>query len=962
MKLSISLFGPPTFLIDGEPVAFDTRKADALLAYLAVTRNVQTRDTLATFFWPELDQTRARAALRRTLSSIRKSIGPEPLKTTRETVVLADGYPVDLDVFQFNQLLKECENHGHSSKQVCSRCVQPLQQAVEGYTAAFMQGFTLRDSPAFDDWQFYEADRLQRDFASCLEKLVRCYEEQADLETALQYGRQWLALDPLHEPAHRKLMHLYARLGQRTSAMRQYRECVRVLNDELGVPPLDETTRLYQEILENRLAPDSPPPDPRVERAAPHPASATVQGYALIGRTEELSVLDQTFRAASEGGKFLVLNGEAGIGKTRLAEEFLKANHERAGSVLTARCYAGEHHLAYAPFIEAFRTALKQPGRMSRLSELPSHWLVEAARLLPEIATAYPDLPRPRIENDPGAQGRLFEGLRQLLSVFSNSNVPGILCLDDLQWADSATIDLLTYLVRRLDNLPFLIIGIWREEDLPEESELPGLSRETLRTGDGVQLLLERLSPLDVSHLAAEILDSPLEELNRLFDETEGLPFFVVEYLNAAQDASWEWSMPKSIQELQRERLGRVGDTERQLLTTAAVIGRSFDFDILREASGRSEEELITALENLIQTGLLVERASESGPGLSLPVYDFSHESLYQVVYAETSLARRRLLHRRVAETLINQARTSSAREAQAGQISQHFQLAGREAEAGRYARLAGDHARSLLANQEALLYYQTALALADEDKVPLHEAISDLQTLSGNYTRAAAGYETAAALASPAELPRLEHKMGNLHHRRGDYSLANSHFEAAFEGLDPAKNTALGARILADWSRSMVRLGEPAQAQERAQASLELADKAGDPLAISHARNILGMLARQSGDLKTAASWLESALQAAQGSLPAQIAARNNLALVFQEEGDLQSAIGHVAAALKLCERSGDRHVEAALLNHLADLLHADGKPDDAMHYLKQAVGIFAEIGQETEELLPEIWKLTEW
>ena len=231
----------------------DTRKAIALLAYLAVKGGVHGRDSLATLLWPENDQTGARAALRRTLSVLNKALGPGVLAITRENVQIAEYAPLWFDVSEFQRSRKECESHGHALHEACPRCLAPLEQAAGLYQDTFMAGFTLRDSPAFDDWQFFESESLRRELVGVLECLAHGYAQQGHYDQAITHARRRLAQDPLHEPAHRQLMQLYAWSGRRSNALRQYQECARILEQELGVSPLEETTRLNEDIKAQRF-------------------------------------------------------------------------------------------------------------------------------------------------------------------------------------------------------------------------------------------------------------------------------------------------------------------------------------------------------------------------------------------------------------------------------------------------------------------------------------------------------------------------------------------------------------------------------------------------------------------------------------------------------------------------------------------------------------------------------------
>jgi DNA-binding SARP family transcriptional activator len=313
-RLALFLFGPPRIEREGEPVKLDRHKAVALLAYLALSSTSQRRDTLAALFWPELDQTHARRALRKTLWALQKALGAEWFEIGRESLALKREAGFWLDVDHFHDLLALCRAHGHAADEACPACLVSLAEAVAlwGETGAtalavvFMSGFSLRDSPGFDEWQLFQNEGLRCELGGALERLARAHGARGAFEPALVYARCWQALDPCHEPAQRLLMQLYAQAGQRAEALRQYRECVRMLEAELGVPPQQETTRLSQAIQENRLAPPLIPP-----------SNLPAQPTPFIGRAEELAEIDRLLKEPA--GRLLSLIGPGGVGKTRLA-------------------------------------------------------------------------------------------------------------------------------------------------------------------------------------------------------------------------------------------------------------------------------------------------------------------------------------------------------------------------------------------------------------------------------------------------------------------------------------------------------------------------------------------------------------------------------------------------------------------------------------------------------------------
>ncbi len=943
-ELRVAVLGPPRLELDGAAVEVDTRKAIALLAYLAVTGERHGREALAGLLWPEYDEAHARAALRRTLSALNKGLRGGWLATDRTSIAL-DRADLWLDLARFHALLAECGAHGHPLAETCPACLAPLREAAALHRGDFLAGFALRDADGFEDWQRLQAESLRRELAGVLERLVEVQATAGRWQDAIADGHRWLALDPLHEPAHRQLMRLYAWSGQRGAALRQYRACVRVLDRELGVAPLEETTALYQTIKQGQA---------ERERPAPPPAAvAPLSRPPLVGRSAEWSALLEAYDAARHDGRLVVLEGEAGIGKTRLAEEFAAHAIAAGATTIGGRCYDGESGLAYQPLVEGLRAALAGQADSAWLQAVPTPWLAEASRLLPELVDLRPGL-APAPLDGPGAQSRFLAGLCQVLLTALRGPVPGVLVLDDLHWADEASLDLLTYLVRRLAGQPLCIVVTWRSEQVQGGHRLRRLAAEAQRAGGATVLRLAPLSQPEVAELVLAVAPARAGQAAWLYQETEGLPFFLTEYLAVAPEGAPDAPLPGGVRELLQAKLGQVSEAGRQLLATAAVIGRSFDFDTVRGASGRSEEETVAALEELTERGL-VREVREAGE-LPALAYDFGHERMRALVYEQTSLARRRLLHRRVAEALAGRADGQSL----AASIARHFQLAGQETEAATSFKTAGDQARGLYANHEALAHYRSALALGHPDAAGLHEAIGDLETLAGAYDDALASYEAAAASCAPEALPGLEHKLGGVHDRRGDWQAAASHFEAA---LAASQDDARKARLYADWSLTAHRRGDQRHAVELADRALALAEAAEDTKALAQAHNILGVLTGHLGDHAGARRHLERSLALAErlADPSSRVAALNNLALAHRAAGELERALELAETALALCTSHGDRHRQAALHNNLADLLQAMGRPEDAMGHLKQAVTIFTEVGAP-DRLQPEIWKLVEW
>ncbi len=265
-QLTIRTLGSPELALDSAAVDTSRNKAIALLVYLAVDGQRCRREALAGLFWPEYEQSKAYAYLRRTLWEIKEMLGEGWLEVDRETVGLAGGVDWQLDLAAFRQALAATTTHGHPPAAVCPACIEPLNRAAELYRGDFLSGFTLRDSPGFDDWQFYLAEGLRQEAGEALRKLSAIHGQERRLDSAIDFGRRWLALDPLNEEAHRQVMLLYALHGQRSAALRQYQECMRLLQAEMGIAPERKTTELHQRIEQGQI--------PAIVSAAPLSAPA----------------------------------------------------------------------------------------------------------------------------------------------------------------------------------------------------------------------------------------------------------------------------------------------------------------------------------------------------------------------------------------------------------------------------------------------------------------------------------------------------------------------------------------------------------------------------------------------------------------------------------------------------------------------------------------------------------------
>jgi DNA-binding SARP family transcriptional activator/predicted ATPase len=962
--LRLNLLGSPHIAQNGGIVHVDTRKAIALIAYLAVNSGYQSRDHLAAILWAENDQIHARGALRRTLSALNTALGGVGLSIEREAIAFNHD-AIQCDWYALQQHLRECQSHGHSQREICPACLAPLMQAAAILKGDFMQGFSLRDSAEFDQWQSQQSEHTRRIHASVLYRLVRLYSDSGDYEAAVDIARKWSALDPLNEVAHRHLMQLYAWAEQREAAIRQYRECVRILDRELGTPPLEETSALYRLVVEDKIkSRKQKAPVATVSSVPVKNTEIPPHALPLVGRSDALTQMAQLYhRMQHESDKLvLCIEGEAGIGKTRLIEAFVASGQAHLPHFVI-HCYESETDLAYAPLIRALRNALAHPDWLQRMS-VP--WLNELVRLLPEIVTQRTDVVYQPITDNVAAQSRLLEAIAQAFDTVVSADKPMVLIVEDLQWVDRATLDFLSYYLRRTAHQPKLHILTWRDAKNDVSDYRQRVLAEVERAGVTLHFLhLQRLDSASVQQLAqhAGIADSAL--IDRLYLESEGLPFFLVEFLafvkaeaGHAGNGDAAWILPRSIESLLRSRLAFVGEAAQQLLGAASVIGRSFDDALLQECSGRSDDEMIAGLDALLRYGLLIHKFEQQTQS-----YDFFHDTLRHLVYEDMNTARRRLLHKRTAYALLHRKSALANFSQVAGEIAHHFHKGGNDSEAAKYYYDAGIHARHLFANREAIHHFSMALALSFPDAAQVYQQLGDVYVLISDYAQAIQNYESALAHCLPELTSSLEHAIGCVYHRLGEWAIAERQFQRAIDILD-ADHCAEHARILVDWSLTAYNRKHIEKAGALAQSALELALQCDDSLALAQCHNVLSIYARYRDDLTTAHQHHQAslAIAAKMGIISMTIAIQNNLALTLIEEEQLQEAEVTLQQALALCERQGDRHRAAALHNNLADVYHQLQQPERAMQHLKQAVALFTQIGQAVDTLNAEIWRLSEW
>lgn len=919
--LRLQLLGPPTLLADGKAVALASAKALALLAYLAVHELPQGRDHLIALLWPESTSAAGRKNLRNLLWSLRTTVGASLIEGDERLALRADLWA---DVRQFEQAYRELANLELATAND-TRIVALAAGLHELYRGPLLDGVALDDAPDLELWLSSERERLQQNYLAALNRLVECHRAAARWNDVISIARAALSHDALQETLHQALMEAHARQGERAEALRQHETLRDLLDRELGVAPLPETEALRSAIRSGAIQPRRPVVQPSV-------APRRMPSAPYIGRQAELAALDGLWNEAQESGaRVALLAGEAGIGKSRLWQTWA-ARLPDGITVLEARCLQTTRSLPFAPLAELLRTSFL-PNELPLLlagRERPPAWLAELSRLLPELRDTLPNLPQPQPLVPDEEQRRTFEALVQSLQLAPDR--PLVLFIDDLHWADRATLDWLGYLVHRAHNLSLLLVGAYRAEEMP--MSLGQLIVGWTRGGVLRRLMLNRLDRAETAALV-DALGGDQSRLDALYDQSAGNPYFVRELLHTAPD-----HVPAALVDLISERLDQLPDEARQVIQAAAVLQPYSDFAALCRTSGRDEGETLDAIDLLVQRGLLVER----GNGLA-----FNHPLITHVVDGSLSGARRAQLHRRAAEAWLALAGAHS--DELAGRLATHFREAGDNERAAHYAELAGDQALSVGAPVEAGQFYEQALELHPNPQRwygfgLAHYWQGDLQGARAAFIIAHEGAKTAGdgrgAMRACLELARISLASG-----RGEEVVRWVTLGRSYLGdqNDPTAQ-AMAAYLLG----TGMRISD--QSLVEAEASLQEARRCAQD---AHAESLmpmiffeLGNVWAQRGDLPLAIDYYHQTSAIAQQHDDALNTALgyNNAAYHAALLGDFATAHHDIERGLALAEERGLDLSRQWLYSTRGELALAEGAWGEAEHWLQRGVALAESFG----------------
>ncbi|MFN2115244.1 MAG: ATP-binding protein [Anaerolineae bacterium] len=974
-ELRARLFGAPHIVVGDDVISVRSGKALGLLCYLLATRQVHSRDRLASFFWPDVPERKALASLRTALYDVRRALGDhaaDVLLVDRTRVGLQPGAEIELD-------LAAVEAVGATEGEVLP---ETALAAVDAYAGPLLDGVSLSDAYDFDDWLFLERERLLNMFLTALCRLDEHYTALGDHDRAAEAARRVLAEDPLREDVHRSLMLHLAASGQRAAAMNQYATCEALLARELGVAPLPSTRTVYEQIRANEApvidvagpAPLNRAAASRVPHAGTDPLGMLEAGSALVGRSEALRGLRDELEAVEDGQvRFVVIEGEAGIGKTRLVAEHARALGDGA-TVVVGRCHESTRAEPYGPVIDALRRAL--PAFDLGSLSVPEVWLREIARLLPELegrlavgASAPLDGVRDR--------DRLFEAVRVLMSALAGERAL-VWVTEDVHWCDETSLSLLSFVARGVDSGRVQLVVTCRGEEIGPER------RAVLRrlAHSGRHVALTALTVEESAELVAAVSGSeelPLRFGGRLHRSTGGNPYFLIETIRAlfeqrslvAEGEAWATAagsaeneyaalpVPESVELIVSSRLERLSDDARALLESAAVLRRDFAFDLVQPASRLSATEALDALDELVRLGVVTEVHAD-GSGLEAK-YDFTHALVRDYVYGSLTGARRQFLHRQVAGLL------ESAQPVAADRVAYHYLRGGVRDRACAWSLRAGSAALAVYAGEDALVHFRSAreLAVSSEEEYAAVSGLGRAFVSLGRHEEAIRSFEAALPKAPDAEAAAdLHRSAGRAHERRGAFDHALESYASARKMLHGRPLSMASVRIADGLATVYVRLGRCEEAVELCRDGLrwlgEHPDEDGAAEAEAWLRNTLGMALLHAREYSLAIESLQLSLAGKRllGDRLGEATLLNNLGVVHYHCGDDEAAREQYSESLAIKTEIGDRYGRAIALTNLALMETHLGRLDEAESLLEDAAAAAGAVGAAW--LVPEIGRVS--
>jgi DNA-binding SARP family transcriptional activator/predicted ATPase len=855
-----------------------SKKTRGLLAYLALTGRSHRRERLCSLLWDVADD--PRGALRWSLSRLR-AIVDEPdrprIRSPRDSVSFeADGARIDVLA-----LKRSC------AQGLDGVSVGDLVALAGEFRGELLEGLDLADFLDFQAWCVAEREETRKLHATVLSALIERLAD--DPETALPHARALATVDPLDETARARLVRLLTATGRPREAEQQYEAACRLLK-ELGRPGTGELEAAWRGRADRGAAPRR-----RAAEARPVETSSLRAGASMAGRRPERVRIEEVLSdtTTSRREHVLLVTGEPGLGKSRLLDDLRDRARERGGTVLEGRAFEAEAGRPFGPWIDALRQ-LPPTGVISALG-------ADLGALLPELA---------RDDGAPRSRDRLFEAVVELLDEHAREAPPVVLTLDDVQWLDAASAELLHYVARMSRSRPLLVALTARAGELSDNAT----AQRTVRGLQEMGLLEEvPLGPLGREEMR-ELLGALASEIDveRVFAESAGNPLFALEVARSVIEG--DGPLPGSLTALIRRRVERLPSEAGDVLRWAAVLGTSFGVDRLNELMALDLDRLLASLALLERHALL---CATGVPGQGAGTYAFSHDLVRRAIYSDLSQPRRRLMHLRVAERLGE----VQAAETVAADLAHHAALAGESGLAARACAAAGRRFLRQFANEEARAIARRGRRHAADVVEPEHTRLL-LELLQVEHQARRPDDVVGAASELEALAERALEQGSAEHARLGFHMLAYLHWE---EG------------DFSDAQRQMMRAEVVSRAgDERAQV-----------VAMAEAARCLVLLERELPRAEALA--LEASARSAHTGLrPAAIADAQGM--LRQHQGRLDEAAELFGQARTEARRSGDAMEEYQALEHLVTLRQQQASWEEARHLARELDALAGKLREGSE------------
>lgn len=722
---------------DRQVRGFESQKVRALFVYLACQAGrAFSRDHLAGLLWPEQEEDGARHALRQALYNLRSALPGKdtptpPLLVSHGDIRINPASGLWVDVHAFEEAIKRGASRDAADP-------HHLATAVQLYRGDFLAGFFVRDSSSFEEWLIAEQERLREATVEALRALIESYRRRGEYRFGLHYARRLVALEPLAEEPRRNLMRFYAMTGRRSQALAEYEDLVALLDRELGVDPLAETRELYESIRDDA-------PTQGIPIADGEPIGPIIP---LAGRRGAWDRLRESWRRTLSGETpVTVVEGETGIGKTRLIRTFLDAvSGSRRIVVLRGAGRPTALPSPFLPWLDLLRGAFDEAaeGGGPDPAVLSPEKFRDLYRLLPEVGLRRPELPPPPPLKRASERRRMFETVVDYLAVFCSSGVgmatvPLVIFLDDLHLADEDSLELLQFAIARLRGRPCWFL-------LATESPAEAQPYFTPIVQGAERIAVRRFDVGAVEEIAVSLVgDDRAGELSHwLVERSRGLPFAIAELINLLWDEglltpgeNGIWQLASSLSTtvvppsgdlnaLLGERVRRLPSSIRRLAIQAAFAGWSFEADLLQKAADEHPAVVEIGLELLLKRWLIRQsirywstfgRASDVvlwKRGARRGSFEFAHQQVREALASSVLPARQRALHARVAATLESLAADNL--ESHSEELAAHYLAAEMWDRALPYLERSEARARGLLARSAAIRY----AAAADEARLKI--------------------------------------------------------------------------------------------------------------------------------------------------------------------------------------------------------------------------------------------------